>query len=309
MNLFWLLVLGSLWGASYLFIKVAVAEVPALTLVAARLLLGSLILWVVVGVSQRAMPRSRAVWRDYAVMGLLNGAVPYSLIFWGEQHISSGLASLLQATMPLFTVILAHFLARDERLTPARVLGVVIGFVGVGMLLLPDLRKGLQANALGQLAVVASSVSYAGAAIFARHRLRGQPALVSTTGQLTMGAALTLPLSLLIDRPFHLSPSLPAVGSWLALTVLGTVVAYVIYFSLLERTDATFVSTVTYIIPVNGLILGAWVLREELTLTLLSSLGLILVGVLLVRANRGSAIAIATEAEGPEQGGGGPCKS
>jgi drug/metabolite transporter (DMT)-like permease len=234
-------------------------------------------------VSGQPIPRGRKLWAIYAVMGLLNGALPYSLIFWGEQTISSGLASLLQATMPIFTVILAHFLSGDERLTWVKAVGVLIGFVGVGVLMVSDLRLGLQANLLGEFAVVISSVSYAGAAIVARGRLRGQPPLVSTTGQLTMGAVWTLPLCLVVDRPFHLSPSLPAVGSWLALTFLGTVVAYLIYYALIERTGATFVSTVTYIIPVNGLLLGALVLGEPLTAILLVSLALILLGVLLVR--------------------------
>jgi drug/metabolite transporter (DMT)-like permease len=216
-------------------------------------------------------------------MGFFSGTLPYALISWGEQHISSGLAALLQATMPMFTVIMAHFLAADERMTPKGVLGVIVGFVGVGILILPDLREGVQANVLGQLAVVFSSVSYAGATIFARGHLRGQPPLVSTMGQLTMGAVFTLPMALGVDRPSGLSPSLPAMGSWLALTLLGTVVAYVVYYSLIQRTSATFVSTVTYIIPVFGLILGALVLGEALNGTLLASLVLILLGVLLVR--------------------------
>ena len=283
MNLVWLLILGGLWGSSYLFIKVAVGEVPPLTLVAGRLVLAAAILWLVLAAVRQAMPRSRRLWAAFAVMGLLNGAVPYSLIFWSEQHISSGLASLLQATMPLFTVLMGHFLMREEHLTLGRIAGVVLGFLGVGLLMLPDLRQGAHANLLGELAMVASSVSYAGAALFARSRLRGQPALVSTTGQLTMGAVWILPLSLLVEGPPRAVPSLPALGSWLGLTILGTVIAYVIYFKLIERTSAAFTSTVTYIIPVFGLILGALVLSEPLSLTLLVSLGLILVGVLLVR--------------------------
>ena len=283
MDLLLLLILGTLWGSSYLFIKVAVAEVPAMTLVAGRLLLSAIILWILLRIMGQSMPRKRSLWGAYAVMGVLNGTLPYTLITWGEQYIPSNLAALLQGTMPLFTVILAHFLARDERLTRTRGLGVLIGFAGVGVLILPELRRGLQSSLLGQLAIVVSSVSYAGAAIFARSQLRGQPPLASTTGQLTMGALLTLPLSLLVDRPFNLSPSLPALASWLGLSILGTVVAYVIYYSLIERTSATFVSTVTYIIPINGLILGALVLGEPLTLTLLVSSALILFGVLLVR--------------------------
>jgi len=284
MNYFLLVCLGIIWGSSYMFIRIAVAEVPAITLVAARLILAAIILWIALRALGRPIPRDRKLWGAYAVMGFLSGALPYVLISWAEQYIHSSLAALLQATMPIFTVILAVFLADDERLTWTSVLGVVLGFVGVAVLMLPDLRQGLQTNLLGQSAIVASSVSYAGATIFARNRLRGQPPLTSTMGQLTTGALITLPLSLIIDRPFDLSPSLPVIASWLALTVLGTVVAYVIYYALIERTSATFVSTVTYIIPIIGLILGALILHEPITINLLISSALIIVGVLLVRA-------------------------
>jgi drug/metabolite transporter (DMT)-like permease len=282
MNLLLLLILGMLWGASYLFIKVTVAEVPALTLVAGRLAVAAVVMWAILRVQGLSMPRDRRMWRMYAVMAFINAALPYSLISWGEQHITSGLASLLQATTPIFTILLAQFLSSDERITPAKMTGVIVGFVGVGLLMLPDLRQGVQASLLGQLAVVGSSLSYAGSAIYVRNRLRGQPPLVTATGQLTMAAALMVPVSLLVDRPFHLSPSLPALVSWSGLTILGTVLAYLIYFTLIERTSATFVTMVTYIIPVNGLILGSLVLDEELNLTVLGSLTLVLLGVLLV---------------------------
>ena len=291
MNLLLLLILGTIWGGSYMFIKVIVAEVPVFTLVAGRLTLATMIMWGLLRAQGLSLPRSRRMWGRYAVLGFLGMAVPYSLISWGEQYISSGLASLLQATTPIFTVILVHFLTDDERITLAKTIGVVIGFVGVGILMLPDpstglragLRQGLRANLLGQLAIVGSSLCYAGTAIYARSWLRGQPPLVSASGQLTMGMVYMLPASLLVDRPFDLSPSLPVLASWTVLTVLGTVVAYVIYFSLIERTSATFVTTVTYIIPINGLMLGALVLNEPLNVTVLGSLVLILLGVLLVR--------------------------
>jgi drug/metabolite transporter (DMT)-like permease len=283
MHLALLVILGTLWGSSYLFIKVTVAEVPPLTLVAGRLSLSAVILWLLLRVLGRSIPRSRSLWGTYAVMGFFSGTLPYVLISWGEQYIPSSLAALLQATMPIFTVILAYFLADSERMTWRRVLGVAIGFTGVGILMLPELRQGLQASLMGQLAVVASSLSYAWAAVFARKRLHGQSPLASTTGQVTAGALFTLPLSLLIDQPFHLSPSLPAVAGWLGLIILGTVVAYIIYYELLGRTSATFVSTVTYIIPINGFILGSLILSEPLTISLLGSSALILIGVLLVR--------------------------
>jgi drug/metabolite transporter (DMT)-like permease len=283
MNLLLLLILGTIWGASYLFIKIIVAEVPVFTLVAGRLTLAALAMWLILRLRGSSTPRRRRMWRAYAVLGFMGLAVPYCLISWGEQYISSGLASLLQATTPIFTVILAHFLTDDEPITMTKSIGVIIGFVGVGILMLPDLRRGLQANLLGQLAIVGSSLCYAGTAIYARSWLRGQPPLVSASGQLTMGMVYILPASLLIDRPFDLSLSLPALASWLVLTILGTVVAYVIYFTLIDRSSATFVTMVTYIIPVNGLLLGALVLNESLDVTMLGSLALILLGVLLVR--------------------------
>lgn len=289
MSLLLLLILGTIWGASYLFIKVIVAEVPVLTLVAVRLTLAALAMWLILRTSGFSSPRSRRMWRAYALLGFLGMAVPYSLISWGEQYIPSGLASLLQATTPIFTVILAQFLTNDERVTMSKMIGVVIGFVGVGILMLPGpstgLRAGLglRANLVGQLAIVGSSLCYAGTAIYARTWLRGQPPLVSASGQLTMGMVYMLPASLLIDRPFDLSPSWPVLASWVVLTILGTVVAYVIYYTIIERSSATFVTMVTYIIPVNGLMLGALVLNEPLNMAVLGSLVLILLGVLLVR--------------------------
>lgn len=283
MNLLLLLILGTIWGSSYLFIKVTVADVPPLTLVAGRLTLAAVILWGVMAASRQAMPRRRSLWGAYTVMGFFSGTLPYVLISWGEQYISSGLAALLQATMPIFTVLMAHFAIREERLTVASVLGVAVGFAGVAVLMLPDLRQGLHASLWGQAAIVASSASYAGAAVYARLRLRGQSPMASTTGQLTMGAVLTLPLALLIDRPFDLSPSPQAWWAWLGLILLGTVIAYIIYYAIIERTSATFVSMVTYVIPVNGLLLGALVLNEALTLNVLVSAALILTGVVLVR--------------------------
>ncbi len=283
MNLFLLLALGTIWGSSYLFIKVSVSEIPPLTLVAGRLVFAALILWVGMAVSRQSMPRSRSLWGAYTVMGFFSGTLPYILISWGEQYIPSGLAALLQATMPIFTVLMAHLAIGDESLRPASLLGVAVGFAGVGVLMLPDLSQGLQASLWGQLAIVVSSISYAGAAVYARIRLRGQQPMASTTGQLTMGAVLTLPLAVIFDRPYDLAPSPQAWGAWLGLILLGTVVAYIIYYALLERTSATFVSMVTYVIPVNGLLLGALVLDESLTLTVVASAALILVGVMLVR--------------------------
>lgn len=283
MNVLLLLILGVIWGSSYLLIKVAVADVPALTLVAGRLTLATLIMGSFLRILGLSMPRDRRMWQVYLVLGLLNTALPYSLISWGEQHIPSVLAALLSAVMPIFTVILVYFFGEDEKVSLAKIGGVIIGFAGVGLLILPELDQGIQASFWGQLAVASASLSYAGAAIYARRRLRGEPPLLSTTGQLASGMFLMVPLSLIFDRPFSLSPSVSALASWLGLVIFGTVIAYILYFVLIERTSATFVSLVTYIIPISGLVFGALVLDEALSISMVGSLALILLGVLLVR--------------------------
>ena len=282
-NVLLLLALGALWGSSYLFIKIVVAEIPAFTLVFGRLTAAAIVMWIILYAIGRSMPTGVRIWRSYAMLGLFGAALPYSLITWGEQYISSGLASLLQSTTPIFTVLIAQIATHDERLTVAKIAGVLIGFLGVGLLILPDLRQGLRASLLGQLAIVGSSVCYAWTAIYSRFRLRGQQPIATATGQLTMGALLMLPLSLLIDRPFDLAPSARALLSWSGLTLLGTIMAYVIYYTIIERTSATFATMVTYVIPVNGLLLGALILGEPLRQVVFVSLGLILTGVLLVR--------------------------
>ena len=284
MNLLLLLILGALWGTSFLFIKVVVAEVPPMTLVAGRLGIAATLMWMLLLVRRTRLPRAGRLWHTYAVLGLLNGALPFSLISWGEQYIPSGWAALVQSTTPIFTIILAHFLTADDRITGRKVLGVLLGFAGVGFLMLPELRGGVAVSLWGLLAIVGSSISYAVATLFARHRLHNQPPIMSATGQFTMGLAYILPMSLLIERPFYISPSWQALASWTALAVVGTVVAYSIYFTLLRRASATFVAMTTYIVPINGLILGSLVLDEVLSPTLLVSLGLILGGVLLVRS-------------------------
>ena len=301
-NVLWLLALGALWGSSYLFIKITVAEVPALTLVSGRLAVASIALWILLRVLGIPLPREGKTWRSYVLLGLFGAAAPYTLITWGEQFIPSGLASLLQSTTPIFALLLAYVWTSDERITVGKVAGVILGFMGVLLLMLPDLSAGLadvrtRSALLGQLAVVGSSLCYAWTAIYARRHVQNQHPLVSAAGQLTMGAVFTLLAALLTSSPFPRSLSVQAWASWAGLIVLGTILAYGIYFTLIQRGGATFATTVTYIIPVNGLLLGRLVLGESLSPTVLVSLALILSGVLLVRgrAERTSSLRSGTE--------------
>jgi drug/metabolite transporter (DMT)-like permease len=256
--------------------------------VSGRLVVASIAMWVVLRILGIPLPRDGKTWRSYLLLGLFGAAAPYTLITWGEQYIPSGLASLIQSTTPIFALLLALVWTSDERITVGKVAGVILGFLGVLLLMLPDLRAGLadvgtRSVLLGQLAVVGSSLCYAWTAIYARRHVQDQHPLTSAAGQLSMGALFTLLAALLTQSPFPLSLSPQAWASWAGLIVLGTILAYGIYFTLIQRGGATFATTVTYIIPVNGLLLGALVLGEPLSPAVVVSLALILSGVLLVR--------------------------
>jgi drug/metabolite transporter (DMT)-like permease len=211
-------------------------------------------------------------------MGLCNGAVPYTLINWAEMHIDSGLAAILIAAMPLFTVVLAHFLTPDERFNWMKLVGVFLGLIGVAVLMGPAVLKGIGSNILGQLAVVAAALSYAVAAICGR-RFKDVTPLVSATGQLMGAALLTAPLSIIVDTPWKLSPLPLSVGALVCLSILGTALAYLLYYYLLARIGATHLSLVTYLIPVTGVMWGALLLKERLHWSAFLGLALILVGI------------------------------
>lgn len=283
MHLILLCLLGAIWGTSFLFIKIIVQEIPPLTLVAGRAGFSAFILWVYIIFSRTKLPKNHRIWQSFALVGIFNGALPYSLISWGEQYIPSGWAALLQATTPIFTILAAHFLTNDDRITLKKATGILVGFVGVGFLLIPELREGNVEPTWGMLAIVGSSLSYAFASIYARKCLKTISPIVNSAGQLTFAFIYTIPLSIIIDKPLTLSPTPRVIISWLALALLGTVIAYNIYYLLLRYTNATFTVSVTYIVPIFGLILGSLVLKESLNPVIIVSLICILTGVLLVR--------------------------
>lgn len=282
-NFLLLVLLAALWGPSFLFIKVAVAEIPPLTLVLGRVGMAAVLLTIFLLVQGKSLPRSRTVWRHLAVMGLVHNTIPFVLFGWGEQYIDSALASILNGTTPLFTIVLAHYFVADDRLTPTKLVGVLIGFAGLMLLITPSLTDGLQVTTLGLLAIALASLLYGVAIVYSRNHLRGLPPLVAPAGQMIMATIYLLPLSLLIDRPFSLpTPSLPVIGSMVALGVLGTAVAFVVYYRLLETAPASYVSMTTYLIPVFGVILGVLVLNEQLTWHAYAGFALILLGVMIV---------------------------
>jgi drug/metabolite transporter (DMT)-like permease len=276
----WLLLvaLSVLWGGSFYFSEVALAELPPFTVVLGRVGLAAVALVGTVLASGRRLPRSLRLWAAFVVMGGLNNLIPFSLIVWGQTAIASGLAAILNATTPLFTVVLAHLLTPDERMTPGRLSGVVLGLLGVVVMIGPAMLEGLGVAVTAQLACLAAALSYALAGIFGR-RFRGTPPLVTAAGQVSMSALLILPLALLADRPWTLPP--PGLSTWsalAALALLSTALAYIIYFRILAAAGATNLVLVTFLIPVSALFLGIAILGERLAPGHLAGMALIALG-------------------------------
>ena len=282
---FWLL--GTIWGSSFLWIKIAVAETGPVLLAALRLLFGAAGLVGIAWVTRQTVPRDRALLGRFLVLALLNTALPFVLIPWGETRIASGLAAVLNGTTPLFTLIIAHFWLRDERITRARVAGLAAGFAGVVVLMVRDLGTGAD-NLWGQAAVLAASCSYAVAATFARRYLRGQPPVLQAAVAVTFADAV-LWLTLPVVEPVVRLPHLPI--TWLALAwlgVLGSCVAYLLYYYLIHAWGATRATVVTYVFPVLGLVLGVAFLGEPLNARLVAGTLLVVSGI--VVANRAPAL-------------------
>jgi drug/metabolite transporter (DMT)-like permease len=220
-------------------------------------------------------------------MGLLNGALPYSLITWGEQFVDSSIAAILIAGVPIFTVIFAQFFLSDERLTWVSAAGIALGFLGVAVLIGPDALAGARNNLLGDLAIVGAAASYGAAFIWTRRRERRTDPLVATTGQLVMASMWMLPITLLVEQPWrlHLEPTtntVAAVASLVTLAVVGTSFAYLLYYWLVARIGATQTSLVTYISPFTSVVWGALFLGERLTGAAIAGFALILVGLALI---------------------------
>ena len=270
-----LLLLSMIWGGSFFFGMVILRELPPLTLVLGRVTLGALIMHLFLRIRGESLPREPKAWLAFLVMGALNNVIPFSLIFWGETQISSSLASILNATTPLWGAVVAHFLTHDERLTSNRLFGVLIGLVGVVVMIGSGAMRGLGLNILAQIAVVTASLSYAFASVWGK-RFKGMSLPVVVTGQLTCSTLLMLPIAGIIDKPWQLT--MPGWQTWAALVGLAlfcTAVAYLIYFRLLTGAGATNALVVTLLVPISATILGVLFLNE--TLALRHVLGMLLI--------------------------------
>jgi drug/metabolite transporter (DMT)-like permease len=273
-----LLALSILWGGSFFFVGVAVKALPPFTIVLLRVVIAAAALHVVLRATRTAMPWDANTWLAFFGMGLLNNAIPFSLIVWGQTHIASGLASILNATTPLFTVLVAHVLTADERLSKGRIAGVLIGLAGVIVLIGPQTLTGLGKDVLAQVAILGAALSYAFASIFGRRFKRmGVPPLATATGQVSASSLLLLPVTVLVDRPWELAwPGWPVCGAIVAGGLLSTALAYVVFFRLLASAGAVNLMLVTFLIPVSAILLGSAFLGE--ILAPMDFVGMVLIG-------------------------------
>ena len=282
MTRYWplLFLLGAIWGASFLFIKVAVEDVEPAPMMAVRGLLagGLLALYLALTAGRRAFATLRASWRTTAVLGTFNAAVPYWLTAWGEKHIDSSVAAIAQSTVPLFTFLLALEFLPHERISPARFAGVGLGLLGVVVLAGFDPAGGAMA-VVGTLALVLAAFSYASSGVFGQLRIHTAPGPVLATGSMLVGGLVLTPLAL-VQLPSS-RPDAEALASILALTIVGTAFAQLIMFRILRLFGTRRLSLVTYLIPGFALIYGAVLLDEPISLATLGGLALILLGVAL----------------------------
>ena len=275
-----LLILALIWGGAFFFIGVAVRHVQPLTYVWLRLTIGAAGLWAWLYFKGERISLPRQVWGSIMLLALLNNAIPFALFGWGQTHIASGLASILNATTPIWGVVVAHFLTRDERLSPRKIAGVLLGFGGVAAMIGPSLLSSLGAGALAELACVVAGLSYALAAVWARRfKALGISPFSVTTGQLTAGAAMMLPVSMIVDRPW--TQGFPPLSAWAAIAALGllcTAFGYVLYFRLIEQAGATNALLVTLLVPPVAILLGGLFLGESLAPQDFAGLALIAFG-------------------------------
>jgi drug/metabolite transporter (DMT)-like permease len=280
---FLFILLGAIWSSSFMWIKIAVQEIGPTTLVAFRAFFGLLFGIVVVSIQRTRLPRSLKEWYPLLLLGITNIAIPFFLISWGEKSIDSAVAAILDATVPLFTIVIAHFVLSDDKMTTPKVLGLLIGFAGVVVLLSKDLGAS-PSSILGQAAVVLASIFYAGSAIFIRKTTVETPGILRSAGPLVSATAAMWLATFLTEAPVEV-PQLSI--TWIALLwlgILGTGLAFVISFYLIHEIGPTRMTMVTYIFPLGGVILGVLFLHEPLTWQLLS--GAVLIVASLAVANR-----------------------
>src|SRR5262245_49942400 len=281
--------LGFFWGSSYLFIKIGVDDgLTPFTLIMLRLLIGFALLAVVVAIAREKLPPFGRIYVHLFVMAAINIAIPFSLITWAELSVDSSVAAILNAAVPLFVMIIAAIFLHDERLTPNRVVGLVVGFVGVAILVgfnPADLASG---NLAGEIALIGSTISYAIGAVYSRHNIRGLRPMIPAIFQVFFGLVIVTVLAFVFEQPLATTFTPESLFAVIWLGLLGSGLAYLVFFRLLGRWGATRTSMVAHLLPLYGIVLGAVVLNEPVDGRLVLGTALIIGGVALVNSNLGS---------------------
>jgi drug/metabolite transporter (DMT)-like permease len=276
------ILLGTIWSSSFMWIKIAVQEVGPITLVAFRVLFGLLFGVTVILIQRVRLPRSLKEWSPVLILGITNVAIPFFLISWGEQSIDSAVAAILDATVPLFTILIAHYLLHDDKMTVPKVLGLLMGFAGVVILMSKDIGASF-GSVLGQLAVVLASAFYAGSNVYARKTTENTPGILRSAGPLVSATVVMWLATPLVESPVKI----PQLGiTWIALLflgILGSGLAFVLSYYLIHEIGPTRTSMVTYLFPLGGVILGVAFLNEALSWQVF--VGAVLVVLSLVVAN------------------------
>ncbi|MFX0544227.1 DMT family transporter [Roseovarius sp. S1116L3] len=274
-----MLALSAIWGGSFFFAEIALREVPPLTITLHRVIWALPLLALIVRLRGIAIPRAPRIWGAYLVMGGLNNALPFSLIFWGQSRIEGGLASILNGTAGVFGALVAGLLLRDEPLTARKIGGAALGLLGVAVVIGPDAARNLDLRSLAQLAVIAAALSYAFAGVWARKHLSDQPAQMNALGMLMGSAVLMLPIALMVDGVPRVDLALGTWAALIALAVLSTSCAYLLYFAILRRAGAANLLLVTLMIPPFAIGLGAVFLNEALSPSAYVGLAIIAAGI------------------------------
>jgi drug/metabolite transporter (DMT)-like permease len=273
-----LALLATLWGASYTFIKLGVATIPPLTLIAARTLIAGMLLLAIMRWRGLRLPTEVAMWRRFLFQACLNSVVPFTLIAWAERSLDAGLATILNSTSPIFTFLLTLAVTRHESMTVRKLLGVLAGLAGICLIVGVQALGGLGHALAAQIATLVATVCYAGAAIFSRG-FRGLDPMAPAAGSLLCGAAILLPVSLVVDRPWTLAPSISSVVALFGLSVFSTALAFVIYFRLIQTLGSVGTTAQAYLRVPIGVALGVAFLGETLSPTAWVGLGCVVIGV------------------------------
>ena len=280
-----LMFLAMLWSSSFLVIKIAVVTIPPLTLTAIRMFVAMAFLWVILIIKRDQLPSSLKAWVMCFLVGFFGNVLPFSLIGWGEEVVDSGLTAVLMAMMPLSTVLLAHFFTEGDRMTPQRLSGIGIGFLGVVILVGPSVFGCLGDDALRQLAIALAGVSYGLTTVIVRN-MPPSSVLGRSVAIMIAGFVQLIPFALWIDQPWTLQPTNQAIWFAIHLGVFPTALASLLYLQLIAARGAGFMAYINYLIPILGVIWGALILSEEITLQVSAALVAILIGLFVANYRR-----------------------